>query len=51
MDLFDGSRLPATAQCYMMILELAKARAPGREPAFESCGLADRIRNVQFEAN
>jgi hypothetical protein len=33
---------------YMMIVEQAKTRASGREPAFESCGLADRIRNLRF---
>lgn len=32
----------------MMIMEQAKTRASGREPAFESCGLADRIRNLRF---
>lgn len=32
----------------MMILEQAKATAPGREPAFESCGLAQWIRHLQF---
>ena len=33
---------------YMMIVEQAKTRASGREPAFESCGLTDRIRNQRF---
>lgn len=33
---------------YNMIVEQAKTRASGREPAFESCGLADRIRNLRF---
>ena len=33
---------------YMMIVKQAKTRASGREPAFESCGLADHIRNLRF---
>lgn len=33
---------------YMMILKHAKTRASGREPAFESCGLAHWIRYLQF---
>ena len=33
---------------YRMISEQSKTRASSREAAFESCGLADRIRNLHF---